>query len=129
MSERLPVLYLAPWVGYGGSDKNTIDWFRWLDRERFAPYLITTQPSSNPLLGEIGPYAEETWVLPELMAGDAMPGFILDFVRSRGIQAIHLMNSKLGFDLLPELAALSTPPAVVVQMLTVGSRSSRGCSR
>ena len=25
MSERLPILYLAPWVGYGGSDKNTID--------------------------------------------------------------------------------------------------------
>jgi glycosyltransferase involved in cell wall biosynthesis len=116
VSGRLRVLYLAPWVGYGGSDKNTIDWFRWLDRERFAPYLITTQPSANPLLREVEPYAEEVWVLPELMAADAMPGFILDFVRSRGIEAIHLMNSKLGFDLLPELAALPAPPAVVVQM-------------
>jgi glycosyltransferase involved in cell wall biosynthesis len=116
MSERLPVLYLAPWVGYGGSDKNTIDWFRWLDRDRFAPYLITTQPSANPLLGEVEPYAEEVWVLPELMAADSMPAFILDFVRSRGIRAIHLMNSKLGFDLLPELAELPAPPAVVVQM-------------
>ncbi|HTT93796.1 MAG TPA: glycosyltransferase family 4 protein [Solirubrobacterales bacterium] len=116
MNDRLPVLYLAPWVGYGGSDKNTIDWFRWLDRERFAPYLITTQPSANPLLGEVEPHAEEVWVLPELMPADAMPGFILDFVRTRGIRAIHLMNSKLGFDLLPELAELPDPPAVVVQM-------------
>ncbi|HKZ15012.1 MAG TPA: glycosyltransferase family 4 protein [Solirubrobacterales bacterium] len=116
MSERLPVLYLAPWVGYGGSDKNTIDWFRWLDRERFAPYLITTQPSANPLLREVEPYAEEVWVLPELMPADAMPAFILDFVRTRGIRAIHLMNSKLGFDLLPELAELPGAPAVVVQM-------------
>ncbi len=116
MSERLPVLYLAPWVGYGGSDKNTIDWFRWLDRERFAPYLITTQPSANPLLHEVEGFAEEVWVLPDLMAADDMPGFILDFVRTRGIRAIHLMNSKLGFDLLPELAALPEAPAVVVQM-------------
>ena len=69
MSARLPVLYLAPWVGYGGSDKNTIDWFRWLDRGRFAPYLITTQPSANPLLHEIEPYAEEFWVLPEHVWG------------------------------------------------------------
>jgi glycosyltransferase involved in cell wall biosynthesis len=116
VSESLPVLYLAPWVGYGGSDKNTIDWFRWLDQERFAPYLITTQPSENPLLREVEPYAEEVWVLPELMAANSMPEFILDFVRTRGIRAIHLMNSKLGFDLLPELAALPEPPAVVVQM-------------
>jgi glycosyltransferase involved in cell wall biosynthesis len=116
VSGRLPVLYLAPWVGYGGSDKNTIDWFRWLDLERFAPYLITTQPSTNPLLREVEPYAEEVWVLPELMPADAMPAFILDFVRTRGIRAIHLMNSKLGFDLLPEIAALPAPPAVVVQM-------------
>jgi glycosyltransferase involved in cell wall biosynthesis len=103
-------------VGYGGSDKNTIDWFRWLDRDRFAPHLITTQPSTNPLLREVEPYAEEVWVLPELMTADAMPRFILDFVRSRGIQAIHLMNSKLGFDLLPELTEGTDAPGVVVQM-------------
>jgi glycosyltransferase involved in cell wall biosynthesis len=116
VSGRLPVLYLAPWVGYGGSDKNTIDWFRWLDQERFAPYLITTQPSANPLLREVEPYAEEVWVLPELMPADTMPAFILDFIQTRGIRAIHLMNSKLGFDLLPEIAALPATPAVVVQM-------------
>ena len=46
--DRIPVLYLAPWVDYGGSDKGTIDWFRWLDRDRFAPSLITTQPSRQP---------------------------------------------------------------------------------
>ncbi len=116
MSGRLPVLYLAPWVGYGGSDKNTIDWFRWIDRDRFAPSLIATQPSPNPLLDQIEPYAEEIWVLPDLMPANEMPAFILEFVASRGIAAIHLMNSKLGFDLLPELAALPEAPAVVVQM-------------
>ena len=51
MTERIPVAYLAPWVGYGGSDKNTIDWFRWIDRERFAPYLIATQPCTQTAQG------------------------------------------------------------------------------
>jgi glycosyltransferase involved in cell wall biosynthesis len=116
VSERLPVLYLAPWVGYGGSDKNTIDWFRWLDRERFAPSLIATQPSPNPLLDQVEPYAEEVWVLPDLMPAEEMPRFIFDFLRSRDVRVIHLMNSRIGFDLLPDLAALPDPPSVVVQM-------------
>ena len=30
---RVPILYLAPWVDYGGTDKGTIDWFSWLDRD------------------------------------------------------------------------------------------------
>jgi glycosyltransferase involved in cell wall biosynthesis/GT2 family glycosyltransferase len=115
-SERIPILYLAPWVGYGGSDKNTIDWFRWIDRERFAPYLITTQPSPNPLMDEVAPFAEEIWVLPDLMPAEQMPAFIFDFLSSRKIEVIHLMNSRLGFDLLPDLSCLPSQPAVVVQL-------------
>lgn len=116
MAERIPVLYLAPWIIYGGSDKNTIDWFRWIDRERFAPYLITTQPSPNPMIGEVADYAEEIWVLPDLMPAERMPEFIFDFIEARGIQVIHLMNSRIGFDLLPDLASLTVPPGVVVQL-------------
>src|SRR4051794_3110523 len=59
VTPRVPVCYLAPWVDYGGSDKGTIDWFRWLDRDRFAPSLITTQPSDNRRLAEVARYAEE----------------------------------------------------------------------
>jgi glycosyltransferase involved in cell wall biosynthesis len=116
VSERIPVLYLAPWVGYGGSDTNTIDWFRWIDRERFAPALITTQPSPNPLIDQVEPYADELWVLPDLMPAADMPAFILDFLSTRQIRLIHLMNSRIGFDLLPDVACLPSPPAVVVQM-------------
>jgi len=116
MSERIPILYLAPWVGYGGSDTNTIDWFRWIDRERFAPSLIVTQPSPNPLIDAVAPFAEEVWVLPDLMPAEEMPGFIFDFLQSRDVRVIHLMNSKLGFDLLPDLSCLPNPPSVVVQL-------------
>lgn len=116
MSERVPVLYLAPWVTHGGSDKNTIDWFRWIDRERIAPYLITTQASPNSMIHEVAPFAEEVWVLPDLMPAEQMPAFIFDFLSSRKIDVIHLMNSRLGFDLLPDLSNLPEPPSVVVQL-------------
>jgi glycosyltransferase involved in cell wall biosynthesis len=113
---RIPILYLAPWVDYGGSDTNTLDWFRWLDRSRFAPSLITTQPSSNRRLTEVDQFAEEIWALPELMDGQRFPQFIIEFIVSRKIELIHLMNSRIGFDLLPDFRALKRPPKTVVQL-------------
>jgi glycosyltransferase involved in cell wall biosynthesis len=116
VNERIPILYLAPWVDYGGSDTNTLDWFRWLDRSRFDASLITTQPSSNRRLAEIVPFASEVWPLPELMEGNEFPGFILDFIRSRRIELLHVMNSRIAYDLLSSFRALSDPPKVVVQL-------------
>jgi glycosyltransferase involved in cell wall biosynthesis len=113
---RISILYLAPWIDFGGTDKNTIDWFRRIDRERFAPYLITTQPSKNRRLEEVAAFAEEIWVLPDLMAAEEMPAFILDFVVSRQIQVVNLMNSRLGFDLLPDITGIANPPGIVVQL-------------
>jgi len=113
---RVPVLYIAPWVDLGGSDKGTIDWFKSLNRERWAPSLITTQPSANRWLHQLEPYAEEVWDLPDLMPGDAFPEFILGFIESRGVRIVHIMNSRLAFDLLPDMACLPEPPAVAVQM-------------
>ena len=113
---RIALLYIAPWVDFGGTDTSTIDWFRWIDRSRFAPSLITTQPSPNRRLAEVVPYADEVWALPDLIPGRAFPAFILDFVRSRNIELVHIMNSRLGFNLIPDLKCLSPSPIVVVQL-------------
>ena len=113
---RAPILYLAPWVDLGGSDKGTIDWFKHVDHERWAPSLITTQPSPNRWLRQIEPFAEEVWELPDLMPGGAFPEFILGFIESRGVRVVHIMNSRLGFDLLPDMACLPRSPVIVVQM-------------
>jgi glycosyltransferase involved in cell wall biosynthesis len=113
---RIPILYIAPWVDFGGTDTGTIDWFRWIDRSRFAPSLITTQPSPNRRLGEVIPYADEVWALPDLMSGSAFPDFILDFIQTRGVELVHIMNSRLAFNLIPDMECLSPSPAVVVQL-------------
>ncbi len=113
---RVPILYIAPWVDLGGSDKGTIDWFKHIDRTRWAPSLITTQPSVNRWLHHVEGYAEEIWDLPDLMPGGAFPEFILGFIESRGVRVVHIMNSRLAFDLLPDMTCLPDPPAVVVQL-------------
>lgn len=117
MSEGpVPILYIAPWVDLGGSDKGTIDWFKNLDRDRWNPSLITTQPSPNRWLHHLEPYADEVWDLPDLMPGSAFPEFILGFIESRRVRVVHMMNSRLAFDLLPEMSVLPEPPSTVVQL-------------
>lgn len=113
---RTPILYIAPWVDLGGSDRGTIDWFKNIDRDRWAPSLITTTPSPNRWLHHLEPYAEEIWDLPDLMPGTAFPEFILGFIESRGVRIVHLMNSRLGYDLLPDMTCLPEPPTIVVQL-------------
>ncbi len=113
--DRIPILYLAPWVDIGGSDTATVDWFRTLDRSRFAPSLITTQTSRNLRLGEIAPYADELWELPELIPREAFPRFILAFLHTREIRIVHIMNSQIAFELLPDIATLRNRPRIVVQ--------------
>lgn len=114
--DRTPILYIAPWVDLGGSDRGTIDWFKNIDRRRWAPSLITTTPSPNRWLHHVEPYAEEIWNLPDLMPGGAFPEFILGFIESRGVRVVHIMNSRLAYDLLPDMTCLPEPPAIVVQL-------------
>ena len=35
---------------------------------------------------------------------------------TRGVDVVHIMNSRLGFELLPDLTALPDPPGVLVQL-------------
>jgi glycosyltransferase involved in cell wall biosynthesis len=114
--DRTPILYLAPWIDLGGSDRGTIDWFKNIDRGRWAPSLITTTPSPNRWLHHVEPYAEEIWNLPDLMPGAAFPEFILGFIESRQVGVVHIMNSRLAYDLLPDMTCLPEPPAIVVQL-------------
>jgi glycosyltransferase involved in cell wall biosynthesis len=114
--ERVTVLYLAPWVDLGGSDRNTVDLARWLDRDRFRLIVATTQESKNRRLPEIARYADEVWPLPELVPGGRMPSLLMDLVVTRGVDVVHIMNSRLGFQLLPDLTALPEPPGVLVQL-------------
>ncbi|MFZ0493743.1 MAG: glycosyltransferase family A protein [Acidimicrobiia bacterium] len=113
---QAPILYIAPWVDLGGSDSATIDWFKHVDRARWAPSLITTTPSPNRSLRQVEPYAEEIWNLPDLMSGGAFPEFILGFIESRAVRVVHIVNSRLAFDLLPDMTCLPEPPAVVAEL-------------
>ena len=97
------------------------DWLTGLDRERWSPRLITTQPSRQPRASARSSRAPlEVWDLPDLMPGGSMPEFILGLIESRGIGIVQIVDSRLGFDLLPDIACLERPPVIVARMPAPG---------
>ncbi|MFN0029675.1 MAG: glycosyltransferase family 4 protein [Acidimicrobiales bacterium] len=112
---RIAVLYIAPWVIPGGSDKGTVDWFRTIDRGSFETHLITTNVAENFLVPRIERLAKAVWNLPDFLEPEQFGPFILDYVRRHRIAVVHVMNSQLGFDLIPYLKAVRPAVAVVVQ--------------
>ncbi len=98
----------------GGLGGATIDSFVRLDRARWASHLIVTEPSPNRRLHQLEPLAEEIVNLPEQTTGAAFPELILSFIESHRISLLSVAGSRLGFDLLPDIAGLPDPPAVLV---------------
>jgi glycosyltransferase involved in cell wall biosynthesis len=115
-AKRINVLYLAPWVDLGGSDRNTVDLLRWIDRDRYRVILATTQESRNRRLADVAPFVDEIWPLPELVPGGRFPSLLTDIIATRQIDVVHVMNSRIGFDLLPDLVALPNAPGILVQL-------------
>lgn len=110
------MLHLAARVEAPGAGGSTVEWIRQLDRERWAPSIVTTEPARNTGLFECEPLAEEVWDLADLMPGGSFPGFILGLIESREIEILHIFESRLGFDLLPDIACLPRPPVVLVRI-------------
>lgn len=116
MTARRAILYLAPWVIPGGSDKGTVDWFRTLDRDRFQLHLVTTnRADNNAFVVDIEPHAAQVWNLPDVLDERFHAGFVLDAIERWGIDVVHVMNSQLGFDLIPFIRERFPQVAIVVQ--------------
>jgi glycosyltransferase involved in cell wall biosynthesis len=113
---RIPLLYLAPWLVPGGADKGTIDWFRTIDRSRYELHLITTTATEqNAFMPQVEPLAAAVWNLPDLVAEADYTSFILQYIGVERIALVHIMNSQVGFDLIPDLKAFHPHVPVVVQ--------------
>lgn len=110
------ILYIAPWLTIGGSDRGTLDWLRQVPPQAFRRYLMTTVVSDNALFPEAAELADEAWCLPELVNRQKMPQLVIEFIATRGVDIVHVMNSRLGFDLIPTIRAAFPEVQIVVQL-------------
>jgi len=116
-SDRLRVLYIAPWLITGGADTMTVDWFCQLKSSWSDKFFVTTIFRDHNWLPKIAEAAQGIYNLPELGCRDqaAMTEFLLEFIVLQKIDILHIMNSEIAFNALPELKEKFPNLKVVVQ--------------
>ena len=112
--DRAHVLFLRPGLDEDGLAQATVDSLACLDGARWVSHLILAEPSPDRQLHRIEPLVEEILDLPEQANGAAFPELILSFIERHRIGLLSVGGSRLGFDLLPDIAGLPDPPAVLV---------------
>lgn len=106
------ILYIAEWMAMSGPAQGTLDWFRQISGSHFRRYLISTSLGDSRTFAECADLADEAW---KPANRDAVPQFVMDFIATRGIDVVHIVNARLGFDLIPALKLAYPAVQVVVQ--------------
>ncbi len=114
---KLRILYVAPWLMTGGADTMTVDWFRALDGKWCEKYFVSTLPNRNNWLSKIIDCASGIYDLPALghIRRAEMVKFLLDIVKRKKIDILHIMNSEVAFDALPKLKKCFPELKIVAQ--------------
>ena len=116
-SDKLSILYVAPWLITGGADTMTVDWFNQLKPSWNDKYFATTIYRDHNWLPKIAESARGIYNLPELGCRDqaSMTAFLLEFIDLYKIDILHIMNSEMAFNALPELKGKFPDLKVVAQ--------------
>ena len=103
--KKLRILYASPWLITGGADTMTVDWFRELNGGWCEKYLVTTLFNENNWIPKIVAEAAGIFDLPNLGCSSQVDvtKFLIDFIARQQIDILHIMNSELTFNALPEL--------------------------
>lgn len=102
----------------GGAERPP-EWLTGLPPERFRQYLLAIDMSAENFAAVSSEFPGESWHLDEFLAEGSVAEFVMEFMASRQIDLVHVVNSRLGFDLLP-FVRISYPRTRVTA--DVGSR-------
>jgi hypothetical protein len=77
------------------------EWLAGLPPESFRQYLLAVDMSAENFAALSSEFPGESWHLDEFLAEGSLAEFVMEFMASRQIDLVHVVNSRLGFDLLP----------------------------
>ena len=95
------VLFLFPWMIFGGADIFNYELLRRLDKNRFNTYVCTLLPSDNTLRSEFINSCDELYDLSSFMEQSKYLAFVDYLIESRGINTVFVSNSKHAYYMVP----------------------------
>ncbi|MEQ8833910.1 MAG: glycosyltransferase family 4 protein [Miltoncostaeaceae bacterium] len=112
---NLRIVHMIPHCDVGGADQVIVDLFAG-SPPGVSQYAVITEVFPSRWLSRLLPSAAGAWRLSELAPPAHHPAMALELVREIRPHVVHIMNSRLGFDLAPAFRRLEQPPAVVAHM-------------
>jgi glycosyltransferase involved in cell wall biosynthesis len=109
------VLHVVPHLGVGGADRVVLDLLGF-DDPAVRRDLVVTEPAGNEWLRDAHATGARIWNLPELLPERYRAEFLLSLIADRSYDVVHIMNSRLGYDLTPAMARLDHPPFTVAHL-------------
>jgi len=105
VERRRRLLLLIPWMTTGGADKFNLDLVGQLTARGWQVSIVTTRAGDHAWLPQFAALSPDVFVTSHFLPLDVLPRFLVHLVRSRGIEAVLVSNSELGYSLLPYLRA------------------------
>ncbi len=98
------ILMIVPWLVVGGAERVNLNLISHLTQKDSEISVVTTIiGQKHPWLSEFERFTSDIFILDLFLRLPEFPRFIVYLIRSRGIDAVVIANSYLGYQLLPFL--------------------------
>lgn len=97
------LLLVAPWMQMGGADKFNLDLITQLSARGFDCTVVTTAWSDDAWMDRFAAVTPDVFSLRRFLTWADYPRFLDYLIASRGVDALLISNSELGYGLLPWL--------------------------
>lgn len=112
------ILFLIPWMVTGGADRVNLDLIEGLTSLGHEVTICATLSTVHNWEYEFRKLTNDVFILPNFISILDYPRFIVYMIVSRGVDAVVVTGSTLGYQLLPYIRSFA-PPVTIVDMCHV----------
>lgn len=99
------VLLFLPWLEMGGADQFNINLIKELKKRGWEISIVCTLPSNHPWLAEFAKETPDIFILNHFLEIEDVPAFVEYLIVSRNFDLVLIIQSLMGYFLLPFLRA------------------------
>jgi glycosyltransferase involved in cell wall biosynthesis len=105
LREHRNILFVVPWMVVGGADKFNLDLVGKLAERGYGVTLCATLQANHDWHHLFREHTSDVFVLRNFLGSHDAPRFLSYLIKSRGVSAVVIAGSTLGYQLLPYVRA------------------------
>lgn len=102
-NEKIPILFIIPWMQMGGADIFNLNLISLLDKNVYDPIIVTTRVAENEIRNKFTKIINKIYELPSFLERKDFYKFIIYIIKARNVQIIFDSNSAEGYGMFPAI--------------------------